>query len=257
MDIASALLVTGASIVAGGMNSIAGGGSIVSFPAALAAGLPPIVANATNCVAMTPGNVATGWAYRRELHADRHLAARLMLASAAGGLLGGVILLSTSQRVFEVVIPWLMLGATLLLFFNDAIVAEVRAPADVSLVERPRRLGLLALCVFAVGIYGGYFGAGQGIATLALFALLFPIDIRRMNAHKSAVAGAANGVAALYFIVEKQVAWPVAALMGGGAIVGGLVGGVLGRQAHPRVVRSVVTAIGLTLTAVLAYRWWR
>jgi uncharacterized membrane protein YfcA len=253
MDIASALLVTGASIVAGGMNSIAGGGSIVSFPAALAAGLPPIVANATNCVAMTPGNVATGWAYRRELYADRRLASRLMLASAAGGLLGGVILLSTSQRAFEAVVPGLMLGATLLLFFNDAIVAEVRAPAD----ERPRRMGLLALSQFAVGIYGGYFGAGQGIATLALFALLFPIDIRRMNAHKSAVAGAANGVAALYFIVEKQVAWPVAALMGGGAIVGGLVGGVLGRQAHPRVIRGVVTAIGLTLTAVLAYRWWR
>ncbi len=257
MDLASGLFLAGASVVAGGVNSIAGGGSIISFPAALAAGLPPIVANATNCVAVTPGNVAIGWAYRRELYEDRGLAARLMLTSAAGGLIGGLILLSTSQRFFESIVPWLMLTATLLLFFNDAIVAEAQSPAARAPIERPHRVRMLALSQFAVGIYGGYFGGGQGIATLALFALLYPIDIRRANAHKNAVAGAANGMAALYFIARHQVDWPVATIMGAGTIAGGLVGGVLGRRAHPRVVRGVVAAVGFALTALLAYRRWR
>jgi uncharacterized membrane protein YfcA len=244
-----------ATALAGAVNSIAGGGSLISFPAALAIGLPPVVANATNCVALTPGGLASAVAYRRELGGKRRLVMLLALPAVAGGLLGAMVLLSAPERIFQLVVPWLIAGATLLLALQERIArrsAARRGPTP------PRdRSGWVAVGIFFLAIYGGYFGAGMGIVILALLGLLGEATIHELNATKTVVGAAINGTAAVYFVVSGAVRYDALAVMALGAIVGGYGGAALARRARPRAVRWVVVCIGVGLSAILAVRFWR
>ena len=248
--------------LAGAVNAIAGGGTLLSFPAAIAWGLPATIANATNSVALSPGSLASAWAYRRELRADARLLIALAGPALLGGYLGAVILRHTSQRTFDVLVPWLVLGATLLILLQGRrrpapVTAGAPAPPRVRPEARGARLAAVMACQLAVGIYGGYFGAAMGIIMLAFLAVVVPDDIQRRNALKNVLAVLINGTASVYFIAAGLVNARAAALMMGGAVAGGLVGGRLARRASARVVRALVVAIGLSLSALLAWRAWK
>jgi len=248
-------LLAGAAAVAGAVNSIAGGGTLLSFPAAMAWGLPSTVANATNAVALMPGSLAAAWAYRRELRTNVGLLRLLAGPAIVGGVVGAILLHATPVRVFDAIVPWLVLGATLLILFQGRVAKAGPSAAVPAEVARRRSL-IAAGSQFAVGVYGGFFGAAMGIITLAFIGLVVAGDIQYRNALKNLLSALVNGVASLYFVWARLVSWRAAALMMTGAVFGGYVGGLLARRTPARVVRALVVAIGLTLSALLAYRAW-
>jgi uncharacterized membrane protein YfcA len=255
MDLLREAFLVGSAAAAGAINSVAGGGTLLSFPAAMAAGLSPLVANATNAVAMTPGSLAAAWGYRRELRDKGRLTAWLAVPTAVGGVLGAWILRHTGPVVFEVVIPWLVLGATLVILLQTV---GVRAFRGVAPAERgPAGRGRIALVVglqLLVGIYGGYFGGAMGIVMLAFLTLLGGMQIHQMNAVKNVLAALVNGCASLYFIARGMVDARAALLMAAGAVLGGFAGARVARRIEPGVVRWLVIAIGLGLAVLLGVR---
>lgn len=255
-----------ASAAAGAVNSVAGGGTLLSFPAAIAAGLPPIVANATNAVSLIPGSLAAAWAYRRDLAGVARLLLLLLPPAGVGAALGAAILRRTPERLFDAVVPWLVLGATLLILLQELIArrlpgaAAAEPPANAAGRRAWPKLAVLIVCQLLVGIYGGYFGAAMGIVMLAFLGLLGlrgPRALHEINAIKNGLAVLINGVAAADFVIHRLVDLPTATIMAAGATAGGILGGRLGRRAAPRTVRRWVVAIGFAMTAVLAYRAYR
>jgi hypothetical protein len=251
MDIARDAFLLGAAALAGGVNAVAGGGTLLSFPAAMAWGLPSTVANATNAVALVPGSIASAWAYRRELGAARQVLALLTLPAVIGAVIGAIILRHTPVRRFDAIVPWLVLGATLAILFQGKIAKPAAgAGAPASARRAVAAIGLQLL----VGVYGGFFGAAMGIVMLAFLPLVLGGGIQQRNAVKNLLAVVINGVASLYFVAVGLVSGRAALLMGAGAVAGGFVGGHLARRAPAAVVRALVVAIGLGLSALLAYR---
>ncbi len=250
MNLARDGLLFGAAALAGAVNSVAGGGTLLSFPAALAWGLPSPIANATNALAMSPGSFASAWAYRRELAGARSLIVSLLIPTLAGGVAGAAIMRLTPERLFDAIVPWLVLGATLAILLQRGIATRA---ADAGPPTPGRRAAALA-GQFAVGLYGGYFGAAMGIVMLAVLALIAPGDIQHRNAVKNLLSALVNGVASIYFALTGLIDPRAALLMTPGAIVGGFIGGQLARRASARVVRGLVVAIGLSLSALLGYR---
>ena len=236
--------------VAGAINSIAGGGTLLSYPAALAVGLSPVVANATNTVALVPGTLASAVAYRAELFASRRYFVPLVFPSLAGGLLGAFLVLVAPASVFEAVVPWLVFGATLLILFKRPLLKHLGAVGPPSRA----RFVAVALGIFLMAVYGGYFGAGIGIITLATLSLLMPMDIHTMNARKTVLASIVNGAAAGLFLIKGTANLQAAGVMAIGSIGGGYLGARLARRVPAAVVSGAVVAIGLILTAVLLYR---
>jgi uncharacterized protein len=253
MDLARLVLLGLAGAAAAVINSVAGGGSIVSFPVALAAGLPPVVASASNTVALAPGSLASAYAYRKELGENRRLALGLALPAVAGSLAGAMLLVRAPERVFEIVVPWLVLSATLLLVLRDAL---WRRAVGRDAPPGRRRTLVVAGTLGVIAVYGGYFGAGMGIVTLALIALLRKLDIHQMNAIKTIVVGAINTVAALYFLASGAADLPAAAAMTIGATAGGYGAASIARRVEPRLVSRIVAAIGIALSVALAVRYW-
>jgi uncharacterized membrane protein YfcA len=243
-------LLFGAAALAGAVNSVAGGGTLLSFPAAIAWGLPGPMANATNALAMSPGSFASAWAYRRELAGARGLILSLLIPTLAGGVTGAVIMRLTPERLFDAIVPWLVLGATLAILGQRAIARK----AETSAPPSPRRRAAAVLGQFAVGLYGGYFGAAMGIVMLAVLALITPGDIHHRNAIKNLLSALINGVASIYFAVAGLIDPRAALLMTPGALAGGFIGAQLARRIPARIVRGLVVAIGLGLTGLLAYR---
>jgi uncharacterized protein len=247
-----------AAVLAGAVNAIAGGGTLLSFPAAIAWGLPSTIANATNAVALSPGSLSAAWAYRRELRAEWRLALALAGPALVGGGLGAYILRHTSERLFDRLVPWLVLGATLLILLQG-VRRRPKSPAPTHGPTPAPTAGRIALVMFlqlAVGIYGGYFGAAMGIVMLAFLAVVLPDDIQRRNALKNVLAVLINGTASIYFIASGLVNGRAALIMMGGAITGGVVGGRLARRASAKIVRNIVVAIGLALSLLLGWRAW-
>ncbi|MES1206288.1 MAG: sulfite exporter TauE/SafE family protein [Pseudomonadota bacterium] len=268
MTLGHAVFLFAAAVLAGAVNSVAGGGTLLSFPAAIAAGMPPIVANATNAVALVPGSLAAAWAYRRHLTGMRRLTALLAVPAVAGALVGAAILRRTPQRLFDNVVPWLVLGATVLILLQRVLThaPSSGAPGDPAAIPRKRR-GLLAGVVvlqFLVSIYGGYFGAAMGIVMLAFLGHLPPLpqdegpprrpDLHQMNALKNILAVIINGAASVDFVAHGLVRPGPALLMAAGAVTGGVVGGRLGQRAPAHQVRRLVVVIGFAMAALLAWR---
>lgn len=236
-----------AALVAGAINSVAGGGSFISFPALLLAGVPPISANATNTVALWPGVLASVGAYRRELAVQRQGLAIFSAISLAGGLVGALLLLRTQEAVFERLIPYLLLLATAVFALSPRLTRLTRRLSGKGHGGPGQRAAVLAL-YFAVAIYGGFFGAGLGILTLAVLSLLGLDNIHEMNALKALQTALVNGVAVAAFVVAGVIQWPAALLMATGAIVGGYGGAAIARKVKPAYVRALVIVISVSLT---------
>ncbi len=254
LTLAHGAILAAAAAAAGAINSVAGGGTIVSFPVAVALGLPPITANATNAVALTPGSIASALAYRRELGKDGAILRLFLPAALAGGVTGAILLLLTPQKIFDAIVPLLVLFATILLLVQNLR----RAPAPVKDAEWrvPQSPLVAVLMQLVIGLYGGYFGGGMGIMMLALYSRMGGTDIHRMNGIKSVVGAAINGVASIAFVVAGAIDWRVGLVMAAGAVLGGFAGAAGARRVKPVIVRWLVVAIGFGLAGLLGYRRW-
>jgi uncharacterized protein len=247
LTLATYALLFVAAAVGGAINSVAGGGSFVAFPALLFAGVPAVPANATNTIALWPGSVASAVAYRRELRDVRRELLPLGAASLIGGAAGSVLLLRTSDHTFVLLIPWLMLFATVLFTFGAAVTRALGGGA-------PASLGVAIGAQLFIGLYGGYFGGGIGIMMLAVLSLLGMTDIHRMNSLKAVLGTLVNGVAVVAFVIAGAVAWAPAAVMIVGGILGGYAGAAIARRVEPGRVRRLVLVVAWSMTGYFFLR---
>jgi uncharacterized membrane protein YfcA len=243
------LVAAFAAFFAGIVNSVAGGGTLLTFPALIAAGLSPLVANATSTVALLPASLSSMHGYRDELTGARRWAVALAVPSLTGGGLGALLLLHTSNATFNRIVPWLVLGATTLFLLQRQLMRWIRGvegvtASDEELGRRSPGPALLA-AQFLVGVYGGYFGAGIGILMLATLGFMGFTNIHRMNGLKNWGAFCMNLVAAITFAFSGIVQWPVALSMAVGSIAGGYAGARAAQLLPQAVVRGVVTAVGV------------
>jgi uncharacterized membrane protein YfcA len=234
--------------LAGVLNSVAGGGSFLTLPTLLFAGITPVVANATSTFAMLPGSVASAVVYRRELRARTTWLVPLAMVSLVGGFMGAVLLVRTSDTSFTRLLPWLMLVAAVTFTFGN------RVRRTLSLDHLQGNILLISVLQFVIAIYGGYFGGGMGIMMLAAFALAGMLDIHEMNGLKTLLGVAVNALALGEFVVKGIVAWGPGLIMVAGSIIGGYFGAVLARKIDPRWVRAFVVVIGWTMTAYFFVR---
>jgi uncharacterized protein len=240
-----------AGVLAGAVNSVAGGGSLISFPSLVASGLPAIVANATNTAAIWPGSLSSAVAYAPDVRRDTKLLLTLLVPSLVGGLLGALVLVSTPPRLFALVVPFLVLFATLLFALQGPLSRFTRSHAtEGDHVGPAGRVSGFLLQLF-VASYGGYFGAGIGILMLGSFSLIGLRDIHRMNGLKTVLATVINVVAFVFFAVRGLVVWPVALVMGAGTIFGGWLGARGARRVSQEALRAVIIGLGLLVSAWL------
>jgi uncharacterized membrane protein YfcA len=239
-------LLVVAAVAAGLVNAVAGGGTLISFPALVAVGLPAVTANITNTVALCPGYFGGALAQRDALRARATLVRQLLPVGALGGLFGAVLLLVTSDAVFERLIPFLIFAACALLAAQTRINRYVAARHGGRGVPKPVLLGT----VFVASTYGGYFGAGLGIILLAALGVLLDDDLRVVNALKQVLALVVNTTAAVFFALSGRVAWWAAAIMAVGALVGGNLGGRLVGKLSPELLRAIVVVIGVSVGVV-------
>ena len=250
----SALLILLSGVLAGAVNSIAGGGTLISFPTLVWLGRDPILANATNTVAMWPGSLAAAFGFRRELASVRRWLLLLILPSLIGGALGGWLLLRTPTSTFERLVPFLILGATLLLAGQEVI---TRRLGVLSKAHENPTIGWVTFVFafqFLVGVYGGYFGAGMGILMLAALGLIGLTDLHQMNGLKNILAVGINGIAAIYFALANAVVWRDVGVLTVGTIIGGYLGARAARRLGRKFVRSAVVVIGLVMTVALVVK---
>lgn len=251
-DLPQIAALVGSGFAAGVMNALAGGGTILTFPALLLIGLDARVANATSTVALVPGAVASMLVHRREVAEHREWLRTLLVPSVVGGTLGSLLLLVTPERAFASLAPWLVLFATVL-FAVQAVQAR-RGGAAVSDPGSARRRVIAAAAQFAVAVYGGYFGAGIGILMLAVLGFLGLRDMHAMNGLKNLFGAAINAIACAAFIAAGIVAWPEALTMMTGAVLGGFAGAKLTRFIGRDKARAGVIVVGLFVTAMLLVR---
>jgi uncharacterized membrane protein YfcA len=236
------LLLIAAAFAAGAINSVAGGGSFLTFPSLVFAGVPAVIANASNTVALVPGAMASVFGYRRDIQrlADARLKSWFIL-SLLGGAIGAALLLLTSDTTFRRVAPWLLLFATLLFAFGNQVSVALRGRLH-------SNQALMLLLLFPIAVYGGYFGGGIGIMILAAFRLYGLTDIHTMNGVKSILGGSLNAIAAFIFISAHQVEWRPTLVMMVAAIAGGYTGPVVARKMNPAIIRGTVIVVGAAMT---------
>ncbi len=233
------------------MNAVAGGGTLVTFPALVALGVPPIVANATSTVALWPGTMLSMWGYRGELVGVRRWAIAFAVPSFAGGIVGALLLLQTPEKRFSQLVPWLILGATALFIAQRPLMRLLaeRGGARPDIAGADGKLlppsGAFLAYQFGVSVYGGYFGAGAGILMLAALGLMGLTNIHQMNGLKNWGGGVMNLVAVVIFAISGIVNWPVAIAMAFGAGAGGIAGSLLAQRVGQTWVRRAIVAIGL------------
>ena len=250
IDPPAALLVIAAGVAAGTINAVVGSGSLITFPVLLFLGFPPLVANVSNTIGIVPGTISGTLGYRRELVGQRRRAKPLVIAAALGGLTGAGLLLALPASAFTRVVPVLILIACALVAVQPRLSRWV--------MERRARQGskahhdggpILILGVYLTGVYGGYFGAAQGVILIALLTILVDDDIQRLNGLKNLIAMFINSVAAVIFILVAPVAWLPALLLAIGSTIGGQLGSVVGRRMSPLALRLVIIVVG-TVVAI-------
>ena len=237
-----------AAFGAGFVNAIAGGGTLLTFPALLYCGLPSITANATSTVAVWPGSVTSSWAYRRQLVENRGRVWTLALPSLLGGLLGAILLLKTPESFFRFIVPFLILLACALLLLNEPIGRWISRRAE---AHPKKHAAAIWLSQFAIAVYGGYFGAGIGILMLAAMAIFLPEDLQAANGMKNFFAVLINGIAAVYFIAVGAAVLKIALVMAIAAIAGGFVGAKLAQRMSPHILRGAVVVFGVIVAVHL------
>ena len=247
----AALAIFAAGLAAGTVNVIVGSGSLITFPTLLALGYPPVLANVSNNVGLVPGSASAVVAYRRELVGQRSRVMQLGAASLTGGVTGAVLLLALPSSVFKAAIPGLVLIATVLMAIQPRVTAWLASRG-----ERHVHGGTpLLVGVFVTGIYGGYFGAAQGVILISLLAIFIDDDLQRLNGTKNALALVVNGVAAVVFVLSTTVSWSVVALIAAGSIIGGQLGGHYGRRLPAGALRACIVVVGLGVAIALSVAW--
>ncbi|HLI12355.1 MAG TPA: sulfite exporter TauE/SafE family protein [Alphaproteobacteria bacterium] len=245
----SVLSLLGAGLLAGAMNAVAGGGSFVTLPALIHAGLPSVAANASSTVALFPGSLASAWAYRADLVSLGGVRLRALLAaSLVGGAAGAALLLATPAATFDAVIPWLLLLATLALAFGRRLGAALRRRG------RPISAPPVLAAQFLLAVYGGYFGGAVGIMMMAVWGLIDGADLRAMNPAKTVLVAATNAIAVLCFAVAGAVRWPETLAVLVSAALGGYAGARLARRLDARLIRAGVVAITAAITVAFFLR---
>jgi uncharacterized membrane protein YfcA len=248
VTVLDAAIIVAAGVFAGAINTVVGSGTLVTFPVLLALGYPPITANVSNTLGLVPGSVSGAIGYRRELRGQRDRLVRLGACSACGGLVGAVLLLVLPAGAFKAIVPALI-GLGLVLVVTQPFLARRLAARD-----RPRHPHggvLLYLGVFLTGVYGGYFGAAQGVLLLGLMGILIDDTLQRINATKNVLAALVNLVAGILFAFVAHVAWWVVLLLAVGSLAGGQVGAKVGRRLPPWGLRGVIVVVGLVALAKL------
>jgi uncharacterized membrane protein YfcA len=243
MDLGEIIAIALAGLAAGAVNTVVGSGTLITFPVLLAFGYAPVTANVSNNIGLVPGSVSGAIGYRRELAGQRRRVMRLAPASLLGGIVGAILLLNLPASAFKAIVP---------VFIALALVLVVLQPRISKGLEQRRSRGedhehtraTLPL-VFAAGIYGGYFGAAQGIILLAVFGVTLSQSLQRSNALKNVLAGSVNGVAGLIFVFAAHVAWAPAAIIAGSSVVGGQLGARYGRRLDPAVMRVLIVVVGV------------
>jgi uncharacterized membrane protein YfcA len=231
-----------AGVAAGTINAVVGSGTLITFPTLLAFGYTPIVANVSNTVGLVPGSLSGAIGYRRELSGQRHRTLVLSVASMVGAIIGAVLLLVLPASAFKAIVP---------AFIAIALVLIVLQPRINKLLGDRRRKGdaevglVTVLGTFACGIYGGYFGAAQGILMMSILALTINETLQRLNAVKVITTGAANLISGLVFVIAAHIAWAPAALIAAGSIIGGQIGAAFGRRLNPTALRALIVAVGI------------
>ena len=236
-----ALAVTVAGAVAGGVNAVVGSGSLVTFPTLLAVGYPPVLANVSNTVGLVPGGISGMVGYRRELRGQWRRCAILGTGTTIGAVIGGILLLELPGAVFDAVVPALILLAVVLMAIRPS--PELHHGGD--------RTGAGVAAALGTGVYGGYFGAAQGIILLSLLRLCFDEDLQRLNGVKNVLSGLANAVAGVLFIAVADVAWEAALLIAVGSVLGAQVGARYGRRLPQEALRRIVVVYGVIVAVIL------
>lgn len=247
------VLVGLAAVAAGAVNALAGGGTLISFPTLIAIGIPAVAANVTNTVALCPGYLGATLAQSSDLRGQRKRLWLFLPAGALGGIIGGAVLLSTGERVFRALVPFLILLAAGLIAVQEPVRAWVARRAA-QRGTAPASEKWAALPVGLAAIYGGYFGAGVSVIVLAVLGLVLDDSLTRLNALKQAIALSINIAAAIFFVFSGQVVWPTAVVMAGGALIGGALGGRLAGRVKPATLRWIVVTIGVTVAMIYLVR---
>ena len=247
------LVAFAAAFIAGAINSVAGGGTLLTFPALVSIGLPSVVANATSTVAIWPGSLGGMLGYREDMRTLPRRSYFLIIPSALGGIIGAVLLAMTPTNVFDRLVPLLILFATLLFMLQEPVQRVIRTPGRAHADSSSWLIGVLFFQFF-VALYGGYFGAGIGILMLAAFGIVGLTDIHQMNGLKTLLAVFINGVAAIYFMGKGLVVWPEAIIMMIASIVGGVWGAGFARRLGQNGVRRIVIVIGFGMALYLLVR---
>lgn len=280
MGVGELAIVLVAGVLAGMVNTIVGAGTLITFPLLVTLGVPPLIANMSNTVGLVPASAAGAWGYRRELSGHWAVVWRMAIVSAIGGILGALLLLVAPEEAFVAVVPWLLVLAAALAVLQPRLAAALRRRADARAaaaaattvdtttvdaapgaaepvtvtvaapVNRPLTPGL-ALAVGATGIYGGYFGAAQGVVLLAVLGIAWSTDLQRANGAKNVLAGVANLVSATVFVLSGLVDWRLALLIALGSTLGGLLGARVGRRIPAPLLRGLIVVAALTAAGVL------
>ncbi|WP_330271620.1 sulfite exporter TauE/SafE family protein [Lentzea sp. NBC_00516] len=240
MTVWEAVAVVIAGVFAGGINTVVGSGTLVTFPVLLAVGYPPVVANVSNSLGLVPGSLSGAWGYREELKGQGDRIKRLLPASILGGIIGAILLVTLPAKAFTAIVPVLIVIALVLVVIQPWLnrkLSHRRSENDGGV--------LLWFGVFAAGIYGGYFGAAQGVLVMGIMGVLVNEHLQRMNALKNVLTAFVNLVAGVMFIFIADVAWLVVLLLAVGSVVGGQIGAKIGRKLPPAVLRGVIVVVGV------------
>nr|WP_237567959.1 sulfite exporter TauE/SafE family protein [Mycolicibacterium lacusdiani] len=251
MPVIDMILIALAGVGAGAINAVVGSGTLITFPTLVALGYPPVTATMSNAVGLVAGGVSGTWGYRRELRGQWHRLKWQIPGSLLGAIGGAWLLLHLPERVFITVVPVLLIGALLLVIIGPRIQSWARARSERagrSLEHISRgRMAALVVGTFAVGVYGGYFTAAQGILLIAVMGALLPEDMQRMNAAKNLLSLIVNVVAAVAYtlVAFDRISWPAAGLIAIGSLIGGFLGAHYGRRLSPNALRAVIVIVGL------------
>jgi uncharacterized membrane protein YfcA len=243
----TAILLAG--VAAGTINTVVGSGTLITFPTLLAFGVPPVTANVSNTVGLVPGSVSGAVGYRRELAGQRSRVLRLCLGSLVGGLAGGLLLLALPAGAFEAIVPALILLGLLLVVFQPRISVWVAARHEAAGGLPHHGAWWVWPGVLLTGVYGGYFGAAQGVLLMAVLGIGLDESLQRLNAVKNVLAAVVNGVAGLLFVVVADVDWRVVALIGVGSVIGGQLGATVGRRLPATALRIFIVLVGVAALA--------
>ena len=237
----AASAVFAAGLAAGTINTIVGSGTLVTFPTLLALGVPPVTANVSNTLGLVPGSASGAWGYRRELKGQLRRFLWLAPATTLGGILGALLLFILPSSAFKAIVPILIAIGVLLVIVGPALNRRLQARGTTG-----GRHGWLWPAMFGNGVYGGYFGAAQGVIMMALFTVGLEDDLQRLNALKNVLSALVNGVAAVVFLFSGDMDWRIAGLLAAGSLIGGQIGATVGRRLPPLVLRTVIVAVGVT-----------